>query len=125
MLAEKLAALELLLDLLVALLGEPGLELGLDVGVDVHLQRLSGHVDHHDSLSSKVIKQKRIFYTIFMLIGDVGGMNDFLVLQANILFGFFSSKLMYASIIEKIFHASARQGYGAEADDVHERPQIV
>jgi len=47
--------------------------------------------------------QKRIVYDTFALFGDVGGTYDFLVLTLSTCFGFFSEKLMFASLVEKLF----------------------
>ena len=44
------------------------------------------------SLSNKIVKQKRIVYDVFMLFGDVGGLNDFLALGLSSFFGLFSAK---------------------------------
>ena len=55
-------------------------------------------------LSKKVTMQKRIVYDVFMMFGDVGGLNDFLILACGSLFGFFSQRFMLASLVESLFH---------------------
>ena len=65
---------------------------------------LEVHMDYKDptlilGLSQKVIKQKRIVYDIFQLFGDVGGFNDFFILFASIITGFYTDKLMEASLV--------------------------
>lgn len=47
-------------------------------------------------LSKKVQYQKRIVYNIFMMLGDVGGLNDFLKLLLASALGFLSESLMQA-----------------------------
>ena len=58
------------------------------------------------SLSSKVVKQKRIVYDIFMLFGDIGGVKDFLFFNSSFVFGIFSKKLMEASLVTNLFLGS-------------------
>ena len=55
------------------------------------------------SLSNKVIKQKRVVYDIFMMFGDVGGLNDFLFLGLSMVFGFFSERYMVADFTAELF----------------------
>ena len=57
------------------------------------------------TLSPKVIYQKRIVYDVFMMFGDVGGLNDFFVLILASFFGFWSNSFMRASLVQKLFHA--------------------
>ena len=42
-------------------------------------------------------------YDIFMMIGEVGGMRDFLILGLAPLFGLFSNQFLMASVITKLF----------------------
>ena len=58
------------------------------------------------SLSRKVVYQKRIVYDLFMMFGDVGGLNDFLILGLEPIFAFLSGKFMLASVLERLFLVS-------------------
>ena len=58
------------------------------------------------SLSNEVTIQKRIVYDLFMLFGDIGGLNDFLVLILASVFGMFSEHLKTADLIARIFRVS-------------------
>ena len=51
------------------------------------------------ALSKKVVLQKRIVYDISTMLGDVGGLYDFIVLVTSTVIGFFSEKLMFAKLI--------------------------
>ena len=51
------------------------------------------------SLSKKVIHQKRNVYNIFMMFGDVGGLNDFLCLLISPVFGLFSDYLLNGDMV--------------------------
>ena len=55
------------------------------------------------ALSSKVTKQKRVVYDIFMMFGEVGGLYDFLALALASIFGFASEHYMFASLVQKLF----------------------
>ena len=55
------------------------------------------------NLSSKVTKQKRVVYDIFMMFGEVGGLYDFLALALASIFGFASEHIMFASLVQKLF----------------------
>ena len=44
------------------------------------------------SLSNKIVKQKRIVYDLAMLLGEVGGLHDFLMLSLASIFGLLSNK---------------------------------
>ena len=55
------------------------------------------------SLSQKVTRQRRVVYDIFMMFGDVGGLNDFLVLIFSGLFGFISNTFLDASLVKELF----------------------
>ena len=57
------------------------------------------------SLSKKVNYQKRIVYDIFMMFGDVGGLNDFLGLLISTVFGLFSDYLLNGDMVKKMFHS--------------------
>ena len=61
------------------------------------------------SLSNRVIKQKRIVYDVFMMFGDVGGLNDFLALGLTMVFGFFSNRYMVADFVSTLFQFDYRQ----------------
>ena len=63
----------------------------------------------HISLSGRVVKQKRIVYDVFMMFGDVGGLNDFLVLGLSIVFGFFSERYMIADFVAELFQFESKQ----------------
>mmetsp|Transcript_47924 Transcript_47924/g.63427 ORF Transcript_47924/g.63427 Transcript_47924/m.63427 type:complete len:164 (+) Transcript_47924:349-840(+) len=56
------------------------------------------------SLSSKVVKQKRMVYDIFMLFGDVGGFYDFFVIALATIFGATSEKLRVADLVSQLYH---------------------
>ena len=47
--------------------------------------------------------QKRVVYDLFMMFGDVGGLNDFLALVLASLFGLASERLLMASLVQKLF----------------------
>ena len=51
------------------------------------------------ALSQKVIIQKRIVYDLSMMLGDVGGLYDFLNLCHGIIFWFFSSRFLITKMI--------------------------
>ena len=56
------------------------------------------------ALSEKVVRQKRVVYDIFMMFGDVGGLNDFLFLFFGTLFGYFSEDLLLAKMVKKMLY---------------------
>ena len=58
------------------------------------------------SLSSKVTKQKRVVYNVFMMFGDVGGLYDFFVLALASVFGLASEHFMFASLVSKLFRVA-------------------
>ena len=62
------------------------------------------------SLSQKVTRQRRVVYDIFMMFGDVGGLNDFLVLILSGLFGFISNTFLEASLVKELFMSEKHQG---------------
>ena len=43
--------------------------------------------------------QKRVVYDVFMMFGDVGGLNDFLVLVLASFFGLASERFLLASLV--------------------------
>ena len=55
------------------------------------------------NLSNKITIQKRVVYTVFEMLGDVGGLYDFFALGLTTIFGVFSDRLMLSSLIPKIF----------------------
>ena len=55
------------------------------------------------TLSDRIVVQQRVVYDIFMMFGEVGGLNDFLVLVLASIFGPFSEKFLQVSLIEKLF----------------------
>ena len=55
------------------------------------------------TISQKVIHQKRIVYDTFMMLGDVGGLNDFFLIILTASIGLFSERLMYAKLVETLF----------------------
>lgn len=57
-------------------------------------------------LSEETLIQRRIVYDLFMMFGDVGGLNDFFDLFLMAIFGFFSQKLMMAFVVSDLFHGS-------------------
>ena len=63
----------------------------------------------HISLSRKVIIQSRVVYDIFMMLGEVGGLNDFFVLISSTILGYFSEQLLTASVIEKSYRVKVSQ----------------
>ena len=48
-------------------------------------------------------------YDIFMMLGEVGGLNDFFVLISSTILGYFSEHLLTASVIEKSFRVKVSQ----------------
>ena len=58
------------------------------------------------TLSPKVIYQKRIVYDVFMMFGDVGGLNDFLAIICAPGLGLLSEGFMLASIVKSLFMQS-------------------
>ena len=64
------------------------------------------------SLSKKVIHQKRNVYNIFMMFGDVGGLNDFLCLLISPVFGLFSDYLLNGDMVQKMFHSTSKPNAG-------------
>ena len=51
--------------------------------------------------------QKRVVYNVFMMFGDVGGLNDFLELILTAFFSLFSNQLLLGALVEKMFMASS------------------
>ena len=58
------------------------------------------------SLSRKIIVQQRIVYDIFMLFGDVGGLYDFVKLGLASIFGFFSTRLLTADLVQQLYRGA-------------------
>ena len=54
-------------------------------------------------ISDKVFKQKRTVYDILMMAGDVGGLNDFLIIAMAAIFGTFSHSFLQATLVKKLF----------------------
>ena len=54
-------------------------------------------------LSRKVTSQKRVVYDVFMLFGDVGGLHDFISLILAPIFGMFSTRLLSAYLVQKLY----------------------
>ena len=50
-------------------------------------------------LSQQVRMQKRVVYDVFMMFGDVGGLNDFLALVLASFFGLASERFLLASLV--------------------------
>ena len=48
------------------------------------------------SLSNRIEKQKRVVYDTFMMLGDVGGLSDLLILIASAIVSVFNEPLMVA-----------------------------
>ena len=62
-------------------------------------------------ISDKFTIQKRIVYDIFEMLGDVGGLHDFLlIIILSSFFGTFSQNFMVTSIEKKVFHAATIPG---------------
>lgn len=64
------------------------------------------------SLSKKVVYQKRTVYDIFMMFGDVGGLNDFLGVLLSSVFGLFSDSLLNGAMVKKMFQSVSPKSYG-------------
>lgn len=60
-------------------------------------------------LSAKVMHQKRIVYDVFTMFGDVGGLNDFLVIALSSTLGLFSESFMLTSLVANLFLQPAKQ----------------
>ena len=58
------------------------------------------------TLSKEVLVQRRVVYDIFMMFGDVGGLQDFILIVLAPLFSYFSSSFMSATLVSKLYHAS-------------------
>ena len=56
-------------------------------------------------LSEEVTIKKRVVYDIFMMLGEVGGLNDFLILIFAAFFGLFSGQFLLASLAQKLFRS--------------------
>ena len=69
------------------------------------------------NISSDVFIQKRIVYDVLTMLGDVGGLNEFVLSIFAAIIGFFSNSLMVRSLIEKFyfFHAG-KPGKQSQAD---------
>ena len=50
-------------------------------------------------VSSDVTIQKRIVYDYFTMLGDVGGLNDFIIIIFGTFFGYISSTKMEKSLV--------------------------
>ena len=50
-------------------------------------------------LSKRVTFQKRLVYDVFMMFGDVGGLNDFLGLTLTAFFSLFSNQLLLGAML--------------------------
>ena len=57
------------------------------------------------TLSKRVVYQKRTVYDIFMMFGDVGGLNDFLGVILSSVFGLFSDYLLNGAMVKKMFQS--------------------
>ena len=57
-------------------------------------------------LSDKVTIRKRRVYDALMMFGDVGGLRDFLAVGLSAVFTVFADRMMLASLVQKVFHAS-------------------
>ena len=51
----------------------------------------------------RTVKEKRIVYDTFMMLGDVGGLGDVLILGVASLVGIFSEPIMTAGFISKLY----------------------
>ena len=54
-------------------------------------------------LSEKVVMQKRVVLDIFMMFGEVGGLNDFSSIIVSPFFSFIAIRFLNASMVEKLF----------------------
>jgi len=59
-------------------------------------------------LTRKVTLQKRVVYNVFMMLGDIGGLNDILGIFVSFIVGIFSSQLMQSELISKLLHQSGQ-----------------
>ena len=57
-------------------------------------------------LSKEVYVQKRVVYDIFMMLGDVGGLLDFILIVFKPVLGYLSSSCLTVSLVSKLFHTS-------------------
>ena len=53
--------------------------------------------------------QKRRVFDVFMMLGEVGGLNDFAMLMLNSVLGFFSDRFLLASLVQKLFLRTSSQ----------------
>ena len=61
------------------------------------------------TLGSRLVREKRIVYDTFMMLGDVGGLNDFFGLTFSIIFGLFSEQFMQAHLIRRLLREPVKQ----------------
>ena len=81
----------------------------LNIGSQIQELPEYSHLDGFSVLlqiSDKVIKQKRVVYDIFMMAGDVGGLNDFLIILLTAVFGTLSESFMQAKLVKTLFVTS-------------------
>ena len=69
---------------------------------------ISNHQTWMFTLSNKVIYQKRIVYDLFMMLGDVGGLMDFVYFVLAAPISIFADRLFFLSINSKFFRYQAK-----------------
>ena len=57
------------------------------------------------SLSGKVHIQGRVVYDIFMMLGEVGGLRDFIVLTSSSLMAVFSERFLLADLVQRLYRS--------------------
>ena len=55
------------------------------------------------TLSNQIFKEKRIVYDTFMMVGDVGGLNDFVTVILAYIVSNFSEYFMKTKLISKLY----------------------
>ena len=55
------------------------------------------------NLSRKVYIKRRVVYDIFMMLGEVGGLRDFIALTCVAILGAFSERFLLAELASKLF----------------------
>lgn len=55
------------------------------------------------ALSSKVSIEKRVVHDVFMMLGEVGGLHDFLTIMFGMIFGNLSGNLLSATLVKSLY----------------------
>jgi len=80
--------------------------LNLDENYKQHAINRYEHFTVSLTLSMKVINHRREVYEILDMLGDVGGLHDFLALSLSAIFALFSQNFMTDELVQRLFHVS-------------------